>query len=192
MANLVVGMIFIIIIIKALIILYFNSKIMDYKTKVDFSLDSLCDQIKISNKLTEKLVEEFFVSFDHKEDLVKQLIESRYDLTEESSAIFIKYANEEIKKVLKEIFNQNKFPVELKENKEFIKMCFKLKEIDKRILLSQREYNENVSRYNNFITQFPYNFLAILFGMNKFLQIEIHSNIAMIDNDFYGFIENVQ
>ena len=161
----------VVLVLVLLIIVGFVIKTYNALVKLRNSLRDQWSQIDIQLKrrfdLIPNLVETVKGYAEHEQDTLEKVIKARSSYENASSHEDALKADNELTKSISKLFALAEAYPDLKANENFNSLQSDLKETEDKISFARQFYSDAVLKYNNAISVFPNNIVALIFGFRE-------------------------
>ncbi len=163
MAWLVILLIGIVILI-ALIFLYYFNRFVSLGNRIDNSLSQIDVQLKRRADLIPNLIETVKGFAKHEKSAITAVTEARKALVSAKGIEGRVKANNQLESALKTIFAIAEGYPDLKANTNFLELQRELSATEDRVAYSRQYYNDSILSYNDLCKAFPGLFFARIYG----------------------------
>jgi LemA protein len=164
---LIIGAIALVIIIVALILVYYLNRIIVLSNRIDNAWAQIDVQLKKRADLVPNLVETVKGYEKHEKQVFQNVTEARERMLGAGSLSEKAKAEGELTKALKTVFAIAENYPELKASDNFKLLQEELDGIESKVAYSRQFYNDSVLQFNNMITTIPGIWFAAMLGKNK-------------------------
>jgi LemA protein len=164
-----------IIVIVALIVVYYLNKIVILSNRIDNALAQIDVQLKKRADLVPNLVETVKGYAKHEKVIMEAVMRARENMLKAGNVQERIKAGTALSTALRSVFAIAENYPQLKASDNFKLLQEQLEGIENKIAYSRQFYNDSVMSFNNTITTIPGTWFASMFGRNKpkdFLTIE--------------------
>ncbi len=168
-----IGWIIGLIILFALIFIYYFNKFVILSNRIDNSLSQIDVQLRKRADLVPNLISTVKGYAKHEKSIMSEVTEARKALLSGKTLPARMKAGSQLQSALKSIFAIAENYPQLKANENFLQLQGELSAIEDRIAYSRQFYNDSILSYNNACKTFPGVLFASLFSKQskEFLQL---------------------
>ncbi len=162
-----------IIVLVAIIFIYYYNRFATLSNRIDNSLAQIDVQLKRRADVVPNLISTVKGYAKHEKSIMEDVTKARTALMGAGSLDKRMKAGAELQTALKSLFALAENYPQLKANENFLQLQQELAAIEDKIAYSRQFYNDSILTYNNLVTTFPGTAFASMYGraQKQFLQI---------------------
>lgn len=162
-----------VIVLIALIFIYYYNRFTVLSNRIDNSLSQIDVQLKKRADLVPNLINTVKGYAKHEKELVKEVTEARKHLVSAKNIKEKVAAGSELQSALRSVFAIAENYPNLKANENFLQLQQELAAIEDKVAYARQYYNDSILTYNNMVETFPGNMFAKVYGHKEKDFIEI-------------------